>query len=119
MTIQIDISHGEQILGDKCAAKKILAMFIEQLPGYIQEIKQYRESGNWHQLYESVHAFKGATCYSSTPQLNVIAGELHSLLDSHDGATPHEKDIDRIDILLEDLRSNGQKTITESVAILD
>lgn len=118
MAIQIDISHGEKVLGDKCAAKKILAMFIEQLPGYIQEIKQYRASENWLQLHESIHAFKGATCYSSTPQLNIVAGELNSLLDRLDGETPSENDTTRIDTLLEDLNSSSQKTLSESVEIL-
>ena len=112
MNKQIDLEHGAHILGDNKAARKILTMFIEKLPNYISDIQNLRETESWIQLHESIHALKGASCYSSTPLLNQTVSELNQLLYNVDQQTLSKETIEKIDAQLITLSKQSQEVIT-------
>ena len=77
----IDLQHGEQIFGDKEAAKDLHIQFINQLPDKITNILSTQSNKSYQELQELTHSLRGACCYASTPRLLLALEELdkHSL----------------------------------------
>jgi HPt (histidine-containing phosphotransfer) domain-containing protein len=79
----INLSHGTRVLGDEKTAKDLLAMFIQKLPIYQDEIHGHVAKQRFLELKEAIHALKGATCYTSTPVLHAMVGEIDAFLSSN------------------------------------
>ncbi len=118
MNKQIDLKHGTHILGDTKAARKILAMFIDKLPVYVDDIHNLRQSKSWIQLHEAIHALKGASCYSSTPLLNQTVSELNQLLYNVDQEVLSKDSIEKIDKHLNTLSKQSKEVIEQASSIL-
>lgn len=72
----IDLQHGEQIFGDKEAAKELHIQFIEQLPDKITNILSTNTNKSFKDMQEQTHSLRGACCYASTPKLLLALEEL-------------------------------------------
>ena len=89
----ISLSHGARVLGDEKTAKDLLAMFIQKLPTYQDEIHGHLSEQRFLELKEAIHGLKGATCYTSTPVLHAKVGEIDTFLSSNQLAVaPGETD---------------------------
>lgn len=116
---QINLAHGENILGDIKAAKKILSMFINKLPDYLEEIKSLRDTEAWIQFHEAIHALKGASSYSSTPSLNETVSKINALVHQVDQQALNKDAIAEIDQLLTILFQQGKDVIQQASPVLN
>ena len=107
----IDLKHGTKILGDLDNAKKILSLFIKKLPSYQNDIRDQRKSEDWSKLKESMHALKGATCYSSTPSLHHCFSNLDSMLANASIKSISKAHISKVDLSIEILNHHIQETV--------
>lgn len=87
----IDLAHGESVLGDRQSALNLLHLFLEKLPGYMNDIQLSVTNQQWEKLADHAHALKGATCYTSTPQLHSLASELNEICKHHTVKINHQQ----------------------------
>ena len=60
----------ERFNGDEAIAKKLLEMFVEQLPEYRENIQTTFANTNYDKLYDAAHSLKGSLCYVIIPKLS-------------------------------------------------
>ena len=111
----IDLRHGEQIFGDREAAKELHVQFIQQLPDSIKSIVSSNTNKSYKVMQEYTHSLRGACCYASTPRLLLALEELdkHSLKLSKQGKYSQE-DILQATSLCTELEKIASDTIHKS-----
>ena len=76
----IDLAQGEKTFGDSETARSMLDLFIGSLEQSSAQLQSLYNARHWQSLYEQVHSFHGACCYSSTPILLSSVKQLHASL---------------------------------------
>lgn len=92
--LTIDLNEGINIGGgDIIFAKKMLAMFVENLPGDLSQIESAHNKKDFATLDKLIHKIYGGLCYCGIPKLRNLVGLLQIAL--------KENHLDKVDELMQ------------------
>jgi two-component system sensor histidine kinase BarA len=70
LNLVLDKELAMKLAGNNTAlAEEILSLFLKNLPGEMEQIRQAKESNNIALLYKCVHKLHGAASYCGVPKL--------------------------------------------------